>query len=196
MHGRTDAALPRLTARHLANLSDTIFGVAMTLLATTLLPSVDALTGSALQMLSALRAPLTGVALSFGISALYWMSQHRRLLVTDELTSGQIFLHLLFLLLIVLLPLSTELAERSATVAAAVVVYGLHLTLIAALNLALWIGVRRQPGAHTAIMPSALAVVMLAGSVVVGETRPELATYFWYATLALPLLSRIGQRFA
>jgi hypothetical protein len=182
--------LPPIPSDRLASLSDTVFGVAMTLLATTLVPLTDRLSGSALDMMQSLREPLLAVVLSFGISAVYWLSQQRRLALTRLLTRGQTRLHLLFLFLIVLLPISTGLFARVGSTAAAVPIYGGHLTLIAAANLALWIGVHRQAEAWLAVVPAALALAMLGGAFAVGLARPEAAQYFWYAAFAIPFLTR------
>src|SRR5690349_15707925 len=97
-----------LSSDRLASLSDTMFGVAMTLLATTLIPSVQTLTGSALDMLRGLREQLVAVALSFAISGAYWMAHQRRLAMTRSVSTGRARLHLVFLFLIVLLPISTS----------------------------------------------------------------------------------------
>jgi uncharacterized membrane protein len=78
-----------LSSDRLASLSDTMFGVAMTLLATTLIPSVQTLAGSALDMLRAISEPLTAVALSFAISGAYWISQQCRLAMTRSVTHGR-----------------------------------------------------------------------------------------------------------
>jgi hypothetical protein len=183
--------LPAISSDRLASLSDTVFGVAMTLLATTLVPLTDQLTGSALDMMRSLRAPLLAVALSFAISALYWMSQQRRLSMTRFLTAWQMRLHLVFLFLIVLLPISTGLFARIGSTAASVPIYGAHLTLISATNLALWVGVHRQVEAWLAVVPAAVALLLLGGAFAVGMVSPEVAQYLWYSALAVPLLTRL-----
>jgi uncharacterized membrane protein len=63
-----------LSSDRLANLSDTIFAVAMTLAATTLLPSVEAHKGAILDILRDRSGELVTVVLSFAISARYWVS--------------------------------------------------------------------------------------------------------------------------
>lgn len=182
--------LPPLTPDRLASLSDTMFGVAMTLLATTLVPHIDQLTGSALEMLQALREPLGAVLLSFAVAAIYWISQQRRLSMTERLTPPQTVLHLVFLFLIVLLPLSTGLFARLGSTAASVAIYGAHLTLLSGTNLALWIEVHRRVDAWLAVIPATMALVLLGGALAIGLIRPELAQYLWYTALAIPLLTR------
>ncbi len=184
------SSLPPLSSDRLASLSDTVFGVAMTLLATTLVPLTDRLTGSALEMMRVLQEPLSAVVLSFAVSVVYWMSQHRRLSMTKLLTPWQLSLHLLFLFLIVLLPISTGLFARTGSTAASVPIYGGHLTLISAANLALWIGVHRQVEAWAAVVPAALALVFLGGAFAVGLVQPAAAQYLWYSAFAIPMLTR------
>lgn len=186
--------LPPLTTARLANLSDTMFGVAMTLLATTLVPHIDQLTGSALEMLQSLREPLGAVLLSFAVAAIYWIAQQRRLSMTELLTPRQTVLHLVFLFLIVLLPISTGLFARLGSTAASVAIYGAHITLLSAINLALWFEVHRRVEAWLAVIPSTLALVLLGSALAIGLIRPELAQYLWYTALAIPLLTRLVHR--
>jgi hypothetical protein len=190
------SGLPPLSSDRLANLSDTMFGVAMTLLATTLVPHIEQLTGSPLEMMQSLREPLAAVVLSFAVSAMYWISQQRRLSMTGQLPSWQTALHLAFLFFIVLLPISTGLFARTGSTAASVAIFGTHLTLIATVNLALWVGVHQQVEAWLAVVPAAVALTALGGGLAIGMVRPELAQYLWYFALAIPLLTRFVHRTA
>jgi uncharacterized membrane protein len=186
------SGLPPLSCDRLASPSDTMFGVAMTLLATTLVPLADQLSGSALNIMESLREPLSAVVLSFAISALYWMSQQRRLSMTHLLTPWELRLHLLFLFLIVLLPISTGLFVRLGSTAASVPIYGAHLALISAINLALWIAVHRQVEAWAAVVPAALAVVLLGGAFLVGLFQPEASQCLWYSAFAISPVTRLA----
>jgi uncharacterized membrane protein len=173
-----------------------MFGVAMTLLATALVPHIEQLTGSALEMMNSLREPLGAVVLSFAISAIYWISQQRRLSMTEQLTPWQTTLHLIFLFLIVLLPISTGLFAHSGSTAASVAIFGSHITLISAVNLALWITVHRRAEAWPALVPATLALVALGAALAIGLVRPGLAQYLWYAALAIQPLTRLVRRAA
>jgi hypothetical protein len=188
------SGLPPLSSDRLASLSDAMFGVAMTLLATTLVPYVEQLTGSALEMMRSLSGPLIAVALSFAISAIYWISQQSRLSMTQLLTPWQTLLHLVFLFLIVLLPISTGLFARQGTDSAQVIIYGSHLTLISAANLALWVEVHRRVDVRLAVIPSALALVLIGAGLVVGVFRPGLAQYVWYAAFAIRPLTHLADQ--
>jgi uncharacterized membrane protein len=46
--------------------------------------------------------------LSFAVSAIYWISQQQRLAMSRSVTMAQARLHLVFLFLIVLVPISTS----------------------------------------------------------------------------------------
>jgi uncharacterized membrane protein len=179
-----------LSSNRLASLSDTVFGVAMTLLATTLVPSVQTLTGSALDMLRAMSAQFSAVVLSFAIAGAYWMSQQRRLAMTRSITGPQTRLHLLYLFSIVLLPISTSLFGRNDATQAVITIYGAHLVLIGLMNLLLWVEVHRHSVAHAWIVGSSLVLVLFITGLIVGQVRPVVAEYFWFAAFAEPLLRR------
>ena len=177
-----------LASDRLASLSDTIFGVAMTLIATTLLPSVQTLKGSALDMLRDMRGELVTVAFSFAIAGSYWIVQQRRLAMTRSVTVRQTLLHLGFLFLIVLLPLSTGLWGRDGAIPPVVMIYGTHLVLIAVFNLLLWIDVHRSVAVRPQIVRSSAALSLLVAALAIGTVWPRIAQYVWCATLATSLL--------
>jgi uncharacterized membrane protein len=180
-----------LSSDRLASLSDTIFGVAMTLLASTLLPSISGLRGSAIDMLRDLAGPLETIVLSFSIAASYWLVQQRRLAMCGSVTSLQAVLNLMFLFLFVLLPISTGLWGRFDTAARGVVmIYGAHLALIAVVNLLLWIDVHRGAAAHAQILRSSVALALFLAALAVGAIRPQLAQYLWFAVFATTLMGR------
>ena len=181
-----------LSSDRLASLSDTMFGVAMTLVATTLLPSIQAHNGALLDMFPAIGEELFTVVLSFGISARYWVSQQQRLAMTRSITPFQTWLHLAFLFLIVLVPISTSLdgLTGSGAKSTSVLIYGAHLFVLAMVNLLLWIEVHRSVGAHLQIVRSSLALLLFTAALVVGALRPEFAAYVWFAVLATTPLAR------
>ena len=84
--------------RRLESLSNTVFGVAMTLLAYGLpKPNFTHLPGWA-DLYDAYAGQLAGVILSFIIAGLFWISQHRRLARQPEGSRGVVILNLFFLL--------------------------------------------------------------------------------------------------
>jgi uncharacterized membrane protein len=185
-----------LSSDRLASLSDTMFGVAMTLVVTTLLPSVQAHKGSVIDMLPGMSGELFTVVLSFAISARYWVSQQQRLAMTGSVTPLQTRLHLMFLFLIVLVPISTSLDGLTGSGAnrGSVIIYGAHLSLIALVNLLLWIQVHRTAAAHLQIVRSSLALALFAAGLAVGLIRAGFAEYVWFAVFAIPLPARYVTR--
>lgn len=181
-----------LSSDRLASLSDMMFDVAMTLVATTLLPSVEAHKGSALDMVRDTNGELVSVVLSFAISARYWVSQQQRLAMTRSVTPRQTCLHLVFLFLIVLVPISTSLPKLAGPDAAqaSVMIYGAHLSLIALVNLLLWIEVHHDVPARLHIIRSALALASFIAALAVSASRPDLALYLWIAAPMTSLLVR------
>ena len=179
-----------LSSDRLASLSDTIFGVAMTLLATSLLPAVETLQGSVFDILRAVKGEMVAVVLGFSISANYWVVQQRRLAMAPAATGRQTLLHLVFLFLIVLLPISTGLWARASASQPVVLIYGAHFTSIGLVNLLLWLDLHRSVAAHMQILRSSLTLGLFAASVAVGAVSPPLAQYLWFAVLATPLISR------
>ncbi len=115
-----------------ASRNDTMFGVAMTLVATTLLSAVQ-VHRSLLDPWRDVGEEISSVVLSFAISARYWAIQQQRLAWTPALDSRQSSLHLVFLFLRMLIPISTGLPglPGASAIRGSVVVYGAHLSLIA-----------------------------------------------------------------
>ena len=75
-------------------------------------------------------------------------------------------------------------------------IYGVHLSLIALVNLLLWIEVHRNVVAHPQIVRSSLELALFLAALAVGAARPSPALCLWIAVLAAPPLARqIVQRF-
>ena len=123
-------------------------------------------------------AKLAALALSFIIAGLFWFSHHRRLARQPEAGKGIVILNLLFLLSIILLPVTNELYGNYAMSNAVGVVYGSHLTVIATLNAWLWwltLQGRREPDVVGAFFP---ILVFIPGTVV-AAFAPHAAPYLW-----------------
>jgi uncharacterized membrane protein len=173
-----------LSSARMSSLSDTIFGVAMTLQASTMLPSILTLKGSAVDILHELRAQVIAVALGFAISGSYWVVQQRRLEMSQTITALQTLLHFLFLFLFVLLPVSTAIWGQYGETRPLVVIYGTHLMLIALVNLLLWMDVHRSTAAHAQIVRSVVALSLFVVALVLGAVKPVTAPYLWFAVFA------------
>lgn len=161
--------------RRLEALSDTVFGVAMTFLAYRL-PVPDPLgpVPSWRSLVSALGPHLVALLLSFCIAVIFWLSHHRRLVLAPCPGPAAILLNLVFLLLIILLPITSDLFGTYGNGGDAVGLYAAHLAIISSTNLILWAlavakgQVRRQPGAPWRVIagPGFVAAVFGAATVV------------------------------
>ena len=96
--------------RRLEALSNTIFGVAMTLLAYDL-PKASGFAKAPVWMdlVRAYAQPVVALMISFIVAGLFWFSHHRRLAIAAEGSRGVVFLNLLFLLSIIMLPVTNGL---------------------------------------------------------------------------------------
>jgi uncharacterized membrane protein len=126
--------------RRLEMLSNTIFGVAMTLLAYDL-PKASSFKSAPnwIDLLNVYAQPVIALMISFIVAGLFWFSHHRRLAVAPEGSRGVVFLNLLFLLSIIILPVTNGLYGGYRLDGVVAVMYGIHLTTIATLNALLWI---------------------------------------------------------
>jgi uncharacterized membrane protein len=165
--------------RKLEQLSNTIFGVAMTLLAYDLpkaaqfdhLPDWH-------DLYHAFGGRVTGMALSFIIAGIFWLSHHRRLTRQPMGSRFVVMLNLLFLLSIILLPVTNALYGNYQMSSAVAVLYGLHLTLIAGLNALLWRLVL-GPGFHPELLASSFPLLVFIPGTIVAAIEPRYAVYFW-----------------
>ena len=121
--------------RRLEMLSNTIFGVAMTLLAYDL-PKASSFKSAPnwIDLLNIYAQPVIALMISFIVAGMFWFSHHRRLVVAPEGSRGVVFLNLLFLLSIILLPVTNGLYGGYRLDGVVAVMYGIHLTTIATLN--------------------------------------------------------------
>lgn len=101
--------------------------------------------------------PVIALMISFIVAGVFWLSHHRRLTFALEGGRGEVFLNLIFLLSIVMLPVTNGLYGLYRLDSVVAVTYGLHLTVIASLNALLWIlalrGHRNPELLATAIFP-------------------------------------------
>jgi uncharacterized membrane protein len=185
-----------LSSDRMIGLSDTIFGVAMTLQASTLLLSIPTLKGSVADIIGGMRGQSIAVALSFVISGSYWIVQQHRLAMIRSVTPLQTLLHFLFLFLFVLLPFSTGLWGQYGETRPVVMIYGSHLLLIALVNLLLWIDMHRTVAAHAQIVRSSLAVALFVLALLLGSIRPAFAPYLWFGVFATSFIGpNLARRF-
>lgn len=179
--------------RRLEMLSNTIFGVAMTLLAYDL-PKASSFTQAPTWMglVHVYAQPVIALMISFIVAGMFWFSHHRRLAVAPEGGRGVVFLNLFFLLSIILLPVTNGLYGAYRLDGVMAVLYGVHLTIIAGLNAVLWIlalGGRSDPRLMaTALLPLFVFVLGTA----VAFVSPKAAQFVW----GLAFLAWFAGRFA
>jgi uncharacterized membrane protein len=181
--------------RRLEMLSNTIFGVAMTLLAYDL-PKASSFAAAPrwTDLLNVYAQPVIALAISFVVAGLFWFSHHRRLAVAPEAGRGVVFLNLFFLLSIIILPVTNGLYGAYRLDSVVAVIYGLHLTLIASLNALLWLLAlrgRRDPySLATALFP--VFVFVLATGV--AAVSPKAAQLVWCLAFLSPLAGWVAGR--
>jgi uncharacterized membrane protein len=192
------ATLPQVglfEMRRLEMLSNTIFGVAMTLLAYDL-PKASSFTQPPtwIGLINVYAHPVIALTISFIVAGLFWFSHHRRLAVAPEGGRGVVFLNLFFLLSIIILPVTNGLYGVYRVDGVIAVLYGFHLTVIAALNALLWILALR--GRHdpqllaTALFPLAVFVLGTAMAFV----APKVAQFTWCLAFGAPLAGWLAAR--
>jgi uncharacterized membrane protein len=180
--------------RKLEQLSNTIFGVAMTLLAYDLpkaaqfdhVPDWN-------DLYHTFGGRLTGMVLSFVIAGIFWLSHHRRLTRQPMGSRFVVMLNLLFLLSIILLPVTNALYGNYRMSSAVAVLYGLHLTVIAGLNALLW-RLALGPGYHPELLAASFPVLVFIPGTVVAGYEPPYATYFWGVAFFALLIRRLASR--
>jgi uncharacterized membrane protein len=166
--------------RRLESLSNTIFGVAMTLLAYDL-PKGAQFKGlpNWLDLYQLYAARLSGMVLSFIIAGIFWFSHQRRLTRQPYGSRNIVFLNLLFLLSIILLPVTNSLYGSYRLSNAVAALYGLHLTAMAALNAGLWWLVNRNVRHHPEFIGSIFPVLVFLPGTLVALFAPQYAQYVW-----------------
>src|SRR4051812_24936493 len=166
--------------RRLEMLSNTIFGVAMTLLAYDL-PKAGRFASAPgwIDILNVYAQPVIALAISFVVAGLFWFSHHRRLAVAPEAGRGVVFLNLFFLLSIIVLPVTNGLYGSYRLDVVVATIYGFHLLLIAVVNALLWIialcGHHDPHLMMTALFP---VFVFIIGTGV-ASVAPEAAQFIW-----------------
>lgn len=111
-------------------LSDGIFAIVMTLLVLDLKVPADVPHGQLWQVLLQDPDAWLSFAITFGISARYWMLQHRVFEVMKDVPHKALILTFVFLGLVAVLPFSTALIGRHASEPVAILIYTLNQTAI------------------------------------------------------------------
>ena len=181
--------------RRLEMLSNTIFGVAMTLLAYDL-PKASSFKQAPTWMglVHVYAQPVIALAISFVVAGLFWFSHHRRLSVAPEASRGVVFLNLFFLLTIIILPVTNGLYGVYRLDGVIAVIYGLHLTLIAVVNALLWILALRGRYDPRLMVTALFPVFVLALATAVASAAPQAAQYIWGLAFLSPVAGWVAER--
>jgi uncharacterized membrane protein len=181
-------------AQRVASLSDSVFGVGMTLLAYEINFPKDA---TVHDTLAAVAPQVHGLALSFAVAVMYWMSQQRRLTLRQGEPSAFVVMELVLVFAVILLPISTRsfvISKQSHGDAqgAAVILYSGNLAALACINAVLWLltphsGV--SPHARNdrdyKVVSSLVAFVFLA-SFALSFSFPGFVQRLWWAAFLAP----------
>jgi TMEM175 potassium channel family protein len=183
---------PLFEMRRLESLSNTIFGVAMTLLAYDL-PKAGAFKDlpNWIDLYHLYAGKVSGLILSFIIAGVFWISHHRRLARQPQGSRLVVFINLLFLLSIILLPVTNGLYGSYRLSSAVSVLYGAHLTVIAALNALLWwLAIRGQRGPE--IIGAIFPVLVFLPGIAIAAAWPQYVQYFWFLAFGGVLIRRLS----
>ena len=190
------ASRPRLfEMRRMEALSNTVFGVAMTLLAYQV-PKEGFVTPDPkwADIWHSYGSHLLALLLSFIVAGMFWYSHQRRLAYAPEGSRIEAIVNLLFLLSIILLPVTTGLLGSYMASSDVTALYGFNLTLISALNTILWV-IAAAPRRDwvAAVAPAFATVVFVIGSIV-GLFAPYLTRYVWPIAFLAPALAAYAER--
>jgi uncharacterized membrane protein len=185
----------RFEMRRLEALSNTIFGVAMTLLAYDLPKMSGPLKApSWADLYHTYAQHVMALMLSFIIAGMFWFSHHLRLAFAPEAGRGTVFLNLLFLLSIIVLPATNGLYGSYQSSSVVAVIYSGHLTVIAALNALLWLIALKGRRHWEILAPVIFPVVLFTLGTAVAFVAPSVAPLLWLPAFAAPLLGWLAAR--
>ena len=181
--------------RRLEALSNTIFGVAMTLLAYDLPKARGfAKAPSWIDLVNAYAQPLIALMISFIVAGMFWFSHNRRLAVAPEGSRGEVFLNLIFLLSIIILPVTNGLYGTYRLDSVVAVIYGVHLTFVATLNALLWLLALRGRGDPELLATAIFPVFALLFGMVMAAVAPFVAQFLWCLAFGAPLAGWLAAR--
>jgi len=181
--------------RRLEMLSNTIFGVAMTLLAYDL-PKASSFKDAPgwIDLVRVYAQPVIALAISFVVAGMFWFSHHRRLMVAPEAGRSVVFLNLLFLLSIIILPVTNGLYGSYRLDSVVAIVYGIHLTFIAVLNALLWIIALRDRPDSQLLVTALFPVAVLLCATAMAFVDPFVAQFAWCLAFIAPIAGWLAGR--
>jgi uncharacterized membrane protein len=181
--------------RRLEMLSNTVFGVAMTLLAYDL-PDASSFKSAPgwIELYRTYASHVIALVLSFIIAGMFWFSHQRRLVAAPLGSRGVVMLNLLFLMTIVVLPVTNGLYATWRDSSVIETVYGLHMALIAGINALLWRMALPAKGSFALLAPALVPVAVFCVATLLAQFHPGIAPWIWPLAFAAPLLAWLAQR--
>jgi uncharacterized membrane protein len=181
--------------RRIEALSNTIFGVAMTLLAYQVPKERFATTDPKwAEIWNIYGSHLIALLLSFVVAGMFWYSHQRRLAYAPETRRIEVLVNLLFLLSIIVLPVTTGLYGSYIYAADVTVLYGLNLTLISMFNTVLWLIAAAPRGDWRATVASVFSTAVFVVASILGMFAPQAMKYVWPLAFLTPILSAYVER--
>jgi uncharacterized membrane protein len=181
--------------RRMEALSNTIFGVAMTLLAYQV-PKERFVTADPKwgDILESYGPHLLTLLLSFVVAGMFWYSHQRRLAYAPEARRIEVLVNLLFLLSIILLPATTALYGTYIDSAAVTALYGFNLALISILNAILWVIAAAPRRDRLATVTPLFSMVIFIVAAILAVLAPQLAKFVWPLGFLSPILAAYLER--
>jgi uncharacterized membrane protein len=180
--------------RRLEVLSNTIFGVAMTLLASRI-PTPQFVNAVPVwsTIWAAYHAQIAALLISFVVAGMFWFGHQRRLAYEPLASRWVVYLNLLFLLSVIVLPVTAGLYGMFGNARDVVVLYSGHLAVMSGLNAVLWLLAslpRRQPDR---VVGSIFATVIFitATFVALVTAHPYIVPFMWFGAFATPVIEAI-----
>ena len=183
--------------RRLEDLSNTIFGVAMTLLASHF-PTGQFLNGAPVwsTIWSTYQSQIVALLLSFVVAGMFWIGHQRRLVYEPLATRSVVYVNFLFLLSIIALPITTGLYGTYGNARDIVVLYSCHLTAMSGLNTILWLLACLPRGQPERAVVSSFATIIFFVATFVALVTPHahIAPFMWCGAFATPVIEAIMAR--
>jgi TMEM175 potassium channel family protein len=163
--------------RRLEGLSNTIFGVAMVLLAYRF-PAAQFPSGTPVwsTIWAAYHAQIVALVLSFIVAGMFWLSHQRRLAYAPLASRWVVYCNLLFLLSVIALPITTGLYATYSDARDVVVLYSGHLAVISCLNTILGLLASLPRGQPERVVGSIFATIIFIAATFVASISSQMYT--------------------
>lgn len=181
--------------RRLEQLSNTIFGVAMTLLAYQA-PREKFVGGDPQwrELWHVYGAFISTLLLSFIVAGMFWLSHQQRLAYASHATRSEVMINLFFLLSIILLPVTCGLYGNNYDSPNVTILYSFNLFLIAVFNTALWTIAATRRGDWPRLVTPMFSLLLFVVALVVSLLDPRLPKFIWPIAFLSPVLAAYLER--